>query len=427
MKVVNYKSSIALILLTPSIAFCNIIPAAPTATDTLKLDIAKVEQEFVSRNLSMIAAKYDVDIAKANVLQAKLWYNPNISYSQGLYDPHAKKFFNRTDSGEVDVQIHQLISLAGKHTNAVKLARISAEKQEIVFKDVLRSLKLELYSNFVSLYASQQRIKLYNREIISLTQLITAADQQYKLGSIAGNEVIRLKAELQTTKNESLGIEADLYEAQKNLKILLNYNYQVYIVANELPVAKHDIPTLDNVMTTAEQNRPDLLLAHKEVDFQKINLRYQKSYRLPDLTLGLEYDQASNYIRNYYGIGASMDLPIFNRNQGLVRAAKKQVARAEVGDTLQLNRIRNEVMNSYTTLYRIKQQTDAMDVNYSTDIEQLIDYAIKNYNKRYISLLEFLDQLRTYKNAKLSLIELNSDYYNAVYNLNFTTANDILK
>lgn len=284
MRTAYLTAFVALAILIPNTSFCKTANPELILTDTLKLNIAQVEQEFVNRNLSLVAAKYDIDIAKTNVLQAKLWYNPNISYSQGLYDPYSKKAFDNTSTGEVDVQIHQLISLAGKHTSAVKLARIAVDKQEIVFKDVLRSLKLELYSNFVSLYATQQKIKLYKREIVSLNQLIIAADQQFKLGAIAGNEVIRLKAELQTTKNESLSIEADLYEAQKNLKVLLNYNYTVYIVADNMPLAKKDIPSLDNAMSTAETNRPDLLLSHKEVDYQKQNLRLQKSYRFARLS-----------------------------------------------------------------------------------------------------------------------------------------------
>src|SRR6185437_583907 len=84
------------------------------SVDTVTVDINTVEQRFVSQDLAIIAARYDVDIAKTNVLQSKLWYNPNVTYSQTLYNNGTDKFFdtsnpgNSTDyNGEWSVQIQQ--------------------------------------------------------------------------------------------------------------------------------------------------------------------------------------------------------------------------------------------------------------------------------------------------------------------------------
>ena len=77
--------------------------------DTIKINIASAEDRFVNQSLYLVAAKYNIDIAKSNVLQAKAWVNPNISYSQELFDPARNKYFdNKTNNGEVDIQLHQL-------------------------------------------------------------------------------------------------------------------------------------------------------------------------------------------------------------------------------------------------------------------------------------------------------------------------------
>ena len=88
--------------------------------DTVRLSVEEAEQRFVSQNLELLAAKYEVDIAKAQVLQAGLWYNPNINYMQGLYDPISKKYFDASRSGEYYVQINQL-----KHHNCRKCRPLS--------------------------------------------------------------------------------------------------------------------------------------------------------------------------------------------------------------------------------------------------------------------------------------------------------------
>ena len=49
---------------------------ATTGTLTLK----EAEQRFLERNLSLIAERYNIDMAQAQVLQAKLFENPVISF-----------------------------------------------------------------------------------------------------------------------------------------------------------------------------------------------------------------------------------------------------------------------------------------------------------------------------------------------------------
>ena len=396
--------------------------------DTLRIDINEVEQRFVSKSLGLVAAKYDIDISQANVLQAKQWYNPNLSYSQQLYDPTTKKNFdNSTATGQVDVQLNQLLSIAGKHINTVKLAKLDVEKSQLVFEEVLRSLKYELYFSFSDLLAAQQKTKLYEYEETNLSLLISAEEQKLKLGVIAGNEVVRLKIERHNLRNEALSLEGDLLQAQQNLRQLLNYPYTDYLIAIGQPSVSLTLPPFEQVMASAELNRADLLLANTQIKYQAQNLKLQKSIAVPDLNIGFEYDRRSSYVNNYYGIGAAIDLPVFNRNQGQIKAARFQLEQAQTLDTLQINQVENEVANSYVTLYKIKSRLDLIDEKSNEDIELLVIDAVSNYKKRYISLLEFLDQLRTYKDAKFGIIDLNSDYFKAIQNLNYSTGTNILK
>lgn len=393
--------------------------------DTVQIDINAAEQQFVNENLSLLAAKYNIEIARSNVLQARLWYNPNIYLNGPLYNQKTKKTFDY--NAQTDFQFQQLFSLAGKHSNMVKLAKIDQQKSEIIFNEIVRSLQLELYSNLDEIFELQQKIKLYTSQINSLQQVIVAAEQQYKLGAISGNEVIRLKTELQNSKNDLAQTDISFQEAQKNIKILLNYDYQttVEVVMAELP--KSNVESLDKVVSLAEANRPDYLLAQQEVEYQARNLKLQKSYRIPDLAITTEYDKGSNFQPEYYGLGLGIPLPLFNRNQGLIHIAKAQYKQAQILDTLARKTVDNEVIGAYITLNKIRSQIDKLDPNYNKQLEELIKNAYDNYSKRYISLLEFLDQLRTYADARLSLIELNSDYLNAIHKLNFTMGFDYLK
>ena len=62
-----------------------------------------------------------------------------------------------------------------------------------------------------------------------------------------------------------------------------------------------------------------------------------------------------------------------------------------------------------------------IDNGYAADLEKLKQNAVANYDRHYISLLEFLDQIRTYQSAMQDLINTKNQLYNAIIQLEFTT------
>lgn len=397
------------------------------AQDTVQLTIEQAEQRFVSKSLDLLAKKYDIDIAKSIIKDARQWNNPNINYSQGLYDPQSKKYFDNTPTGQVDVQVSQLFSIAGKHSRQIKLAKIGAQISTLEFEDLIRSLKFELYNNLSDLDANQQRLSMYQQGEKNLVKLIHSAETQQRLGSIAGNEVVRLRTELQDLRNQVINIYQEIYDLQKETNILLGYPHNTSVIFQGTSYTKSNLLPLQQVLDTALSKRSDYLISGKQLEFEKQNLQLQRSLAVPDLNLSTEYDQASSYVRNYYGIGLSMELPVFNRNRAQIKISKYKIQQVQALDSLKLNMVKNEVAAAYFSILRISNELDSISPKYYTDLEGLMEFALSNYNKHYISLLEFLDQMRTYNSAKLGLIDIQSDFSKTKYNLNYTTGTTIIK
>ena len=107
----------------------------PLSQDTINITTADAEQRFVSKNLTLLMDKYNVNIAQSAYLQAKLWYNPNLSYGTTLYNQESKKFFDNRypQYGEVDnsFQLQELITIAGKHSANAKLAKVGINRRNI--------------------------------------------------------------------------------------------------------------------------------------------------------------------------------------------------------------------------------------------------------------------------------------------------------
>ena len=133
--------------------------------DTVNLNIPSAEQRFVSMNLTLLINQYNVKIAQSTYLQAKLWYNPNLTYGQTLYNQESKRFFddNYPALGEVDrtFQLQELLTIGGRHSATAKLAKVGVKQSEFQLADLLRSLKYQMYTDISDLYNNQSLVAMY--------------------------------------------------------------------------------------------------------------------------------------------------------------------------------------------------------------------------------------------------------------------------
>src|ERR1700733_9393173 len=78
------------------------------AQDTTRISLPQAEDSFLNKNLSLIAERYNIDIARAQVLQAKLYNNPNFQATGAIYNPEQKKAFDvSSQTGEYIVGVQQ--------------------------------------------------------------------------------------------------------------------------------------------------------------------------------------------------------------------------------------------------------------------------------------------------------------------------------
>ncbi len=191
-----------------------------TKPDTLKITLEKVEAEFLNSNLQLLASRFNISASEAEVVQAKLWNNPNISIEQNIYNQYTKKLLDFTSSGNTGIQIQQLITLAGKRNKQIKIASINKEISEYNFAEILRSLKYELRTDFYDLYFLQQSVIFYDESIPPLKKAIELIQGAYSSRSILLSEILRLKSLLLSLETDRLEIVNHISALENDLRIL---------------------------------------------------------------------------------------------------------------------------------------------------------------------------------------------------------------
>jgi len=411
---------------------------APIIQDTVNITIASAEQRFIDKNLTLLINKYNIDIAKDNMLQARLWYNPNLNYSTTLYNVETHKFFNdyypTSRFSDENIQIQQLLTLGGRYKATWKLAEVGIKQAKYQLADILRNLKYELHTDISDLYYNQQLISIYSSEEEAIKHMLDVTKELYKNGNASGNAVLQLQTQLQDAVALEITSRQSVINDEQDLKILLQYPKNTHFSVKELPMPVTELrklPAYQAVMDSAEKNRPDLLLSYTGSEYAIKNLKLQRATAMPDLIVGALYSGVNASAAAYTGIYGDMDIPVFNRNQWNIQAAKHQIKQAEASDTLSLSIVRNQVTSAYMTMILINKQLSQIDAlygqDYSNSLDEMMHNAVTNYESRNINLLTLLSLLSTYIDGKTNLLSLQVQYFNAVKNVNLNTGIELIK
>jgi len=393
------------------------------------LTLKEAEQRFLERNLSLIAERYNIDMAQAQVLQAKLFENPVISLEQNVYNRLNGKYFDFGKEGEAVVEIEQVIHLAGQRNKQVRLEKINKEIAEYQFEEVMRTLRQELNEKFVEVYFLSKSIAIYEKEVNSLQVLLDGMKIQQEKGNISLMEISRLESMLFSLKKEKNEQENDLLTTRGELNLLLNLpgDTQVQLSLDEEVLQQLDLSQLSFADLKAIINeRPDQKIARSTVNASRANLKLQKSMAFPEFSVKGNYDRVGNFINDYFAIGISLSVPIFNRNQGNIKAARFSIQQAGVQQEYAANRADMELFTAYTSLEKATQLYQSTNMDLERNFEKLITGVNENFTRKNISLLEFIDYYDSYKETCIQLYEIKKNVFLAMENLNTVVGQNIL-
>ena len=393
------------------------------------LTLKEAEQRFLERNLSLIAERYNIDMAQAQVLQAKLFENPVISLEQNVYNRLNGKYFDFGKEGEAVVEIEQVIHLAGQRNKQVRLEKINKEIAEYQFEEVMRTLRQELNEKFVEVYFLSKSIAIYEKEVNSLQVLLGGMKVQQEKGNISLMEISRLESMLFSLKKEKNERESDLLTTRGELNLLLNLpeDTQVQLSLDEEVLQQLDLSQLSFADLKAIINeRPDQKIARSTVNASRANLKLQKSMAFPEFSVKGNYDRVGNFINDYFAIGVSLSVPIFNRNQGNIKAARFSIQQAGVQQEYAANRADMELFTAYTSLEKATQLYQSTNMDLERNFEKLITGVNENFTRKNISLLEFIDYSDSYKETCIQLYEIKKNVFLAMENLNTVVGQNVL-
>lgn len=400
---------------------------AQNQTDTLTLKFQDAEKRFLENNFSLIAQRYNVDASKALVQQARLWDNPALSTDQNLYS-RGLGFFNHSNgNGQLFAQISQIFLTAGKRGKQIKVAQDDASIQQAQFNDLLRNLRYNMLVDFAQLNNLIEQNRIFQYEISSSNNLVKAISTQYSVGNSSLRDVVRLQALAFGLENDLVENNRQINELENDLKTLLVVKETTFIKPDIATQATNPVPLNTNALIdSAKANRGDYQASRFAFAQAGHNLAYQKALAVPDISVGVDYDRASNYVPNYYGLAISLPLPFFNRNQGNIKSAKFNIQNQEFVLKNSDLQVRNDVVTAVEQYNLSLQLLSKNNVEFYNTYDKLFENIVKAYRARQLGLVEFIDFFESYKDTKIKVLQQQYNLQKAIADLNFNVGTTVI-
>ena len=368
----------------------------------------------------------NIDANKALIIQAKLYPNPILTADFNAFNPTNNQTFDIGSNGQKSFQLEQLILLGGKRKKSLDLAKTNVVIAELEFQDLIRNLKFELHSGLYALFQQRSLLNVYNEQMVLLDKIIIAFDEQSKKGNIPLKDVVRIKGvylNLNNTRAELLKMH---FSELSRVQCILQTDKVVLPTITESDFeSRIKSGTIDELKTIALKNRADYLIYQQNITAAQQYLAFQKSLAVPDVNLFGSYDQRGGAFVNQVNVGFSVPLPVWNRNQGNINASRYIIKQEEYNEAGLKLKIFAELQNNFLIYTQTVSEYKKAAQLYNDDFEKTLAGMTDNFQKRNISLIEFVDFFEAYNNALAEVARIKIQLAVSAEQLNLTSGKEV--
>jgi len=385
-----------------------------------QMSLLECENAFQQNNLQLLAEQYSINMADADILQAKIWELPQMSGYINGYNPQDKRVL---DAGRAKgFEVTQLIYMGGKKKNEIAFAKSNKELAQLQFSQLLVELRTQLHTNYYNLYYEKLKLENTNKQLGYMNDLLKAYKVQSAKGNVSLKDEVRLQSIVIQLNNDKVNINKNLLEFEQNLKVLtgITENIDPEISEEEAKLVLTAQPFGDNdeLKRKALENNADYLFILKLIDNSKLYAQWQKSLNVPDLNVGAEYDQASGTFNNEINLKVGIPIPLWKSNKGNVEKANYAIKQNQKNAEFQKLNLETKVQSAFQIW---KTQYDQLAEIKSTDLSNLdlvYDGMLKNFRNGNISLIEFTDFMESYRQTALQIYDMKNDLMESAIQLN---------
>jgi outer membrane protein, heavy metal efflux system len=376
-----------------------------------RLSVDDAVRLAIQHNATLRAKAYEYESTRANEITAALRPNPTASVTRESWTPGNPNPPSATISETI--LLSQTIETGGKRQRRIESARAATRVSGYQLADVRRQITLEAKRSFTDILVAEAALALANDNLKTIDELERIQRLRAQRGDISQLELTRIEVARFDLERDA----ADAAQALRAAKIALRATVGADVLADDFSVTGelrfHDVPVdREELHQLMLANRPDVRAAEADVERAKADTRLARANAWWDITPQVDYSRVVN--DNTIGFGFSIPLRIFDRNQGEIARTQADVARTRAVHEATMIQARSEIDTVLASLLTARKKVEVLEQNYLPKARQARDTVEYAYKRGGLSLLDFLDAQRTYRETALNHLRALGDYQGAI-------------
>ncbi|HKV64131.1 MAG TPA: TolC family protein [Candidatus Acidoferrum sp.] len=291
--------------------------------------LEQVQKVAGESNPTLRQAEAEIRAAKARQQQSGLYPNPTVAYTGDEIRGGS------VGGGKQGFFVQQTVVTGGKLAlsrdvfgKEVKLAEVEAEEQRIRVQSAVKMAFLRVLAAQEFLYARRNMVMIAQDSLETQRRLMNT-------GQADESEVLEAEIEVQRMRMSARMQENTLREEWRSLAAVIGQpDLPLATVAGDLEKGWPEVNEEEAVESIAKQS-PAVRIAETAETRAKSLLDRARREAIPDVQIrgGLEYNNellgSAPFAKGWEGIAeVAVQIPLFNRNQGNVAAARADIERA---------------------------------------------------------------------------------------------------
>lgn len=391
------------------------------------LTIEQLVELGANRRADLQAARARLQIAEGRLRQAR--FRPNPTFETEFGTP---RILGGESEYDFSAGISQTFELGGKRTKRVVVAELELQQIRAEVLTLERRLAVEIRTSYTNALAAARQLDVLEKLIAANLEIVRVTEARLKEGDVAPLDLNLVKVEADSLKIKAIQARNDLETALLELKTLIGAD-----VAEAIKLAPQTErpPRLDlglsELTAIALRERADLQAARLGEQLGAARINLARANAVPNITGSVRYSRNKGIIDlpnrlgggfatdldNEITFGMSIDIPLFNRNQGEIASAVGEQTQATRNREFLESTVKRDVAVAYR---KYRAAAEALTI-YAVQIIPRSEENLKAVQSAYgfgeFSVFEVVNEQRRLIENITNYNQSLRDYYNALNEL----------
>lgn len=383
-------------------------PAASSSAPPHQGVISRTEalQNVLNHSPQIRSLRAEIRARDAEAYQASLPPNPTFEFEAENFGGTGGT--NGFNGAELTGGLSQEFQLGQKRRKRTLVAQLAADMLRAELERETLNLQIATDQKFVNLMEAQSLKKIARQDVTIAEERLAAMRAQLDAGKISRLDLNKASIALASTKQELRRQESQSAKAAADLGRLWGGDGSHITRAEGSLSTSASLPSWSQI-ESAIARHPALSKSQFELARSEASLDLAKAQRIPNIEIGGGIRELRESDDTAAVIGFKIPLPLFDRNQGGIRAAEERITRAGSDRVAVRSSLLAQYQQYHAEALSARDRVRAFDSGMIDAARQSFDDNKIAYEEGKRDFIEYLDSQRTFFEVRRQEVQAKAD------------------